>query len=212
MEIPIFMEEKIMLRPNHIIEGYLIESHFFTAKRWEKGKECLNLEDINSPPKGFCKGQFEWIKELTTFIFLYPKEWNSIYLEYLMQMESRNIQGNANLEYFRDEEGCLRKLNEKDVFLRIRLTGQDKEALKSIIRLIECQDVFPFRDYISYCTLPPVERKAYLEEFRYRLINQLGLDAECFVVGVSFEEDYDNSEFKGSDIYYDVLNQEYVVL
>ena len=50
-----------------------IEEWFSSPKRWEKEHECLNMENINEKPCTYEGSLEEWIKELTTFIFIYPK-------------------------------------------------------------------------------------------------------------------------------------------
>ena len=51
------------------------EQRLFEGGHWEKGNECLNLQDINKPPDFYEGTEKEWIDELTTYIFLYPKDW-----------------------------------------------------------------------------------------------------------------------------------------
>lgn len=51
-----------------------IEEWFSSPKRWEREHECLNMENINEKPCTYEGSLENWIKELTTFIFLYPKE------------------------------------------------------------------------------------------------------------------------------------------
>ena len=61
---------------------WCIEENFLRQERWSKGEECLNLYNVNLPPRSFNGNPKKWIEELTTFIYLYPLEWDKIYLEY----------------------------------------------------------------------------------------------------------------------------------
>ena len=75
------------------------------------GKECLNWENVNEPSEYYTDDREHWIRELTMFIFTYSKEWREIVEQYRKstgQSKSRDIE--AELEYFRDDEGYLRKV------------------------------------------------------------------------------------------------------
>ena len=98
----------------------LIEERFFTINRWETGRECLSLQNINDLPPEYSGTIRTWLMELTTFIYLYENEWTEIYKEYQDIVNKRSIQGDHILHYFRDDEGYLRKCGERDIFLKIR--------------------------------------------------------------------------------------------
>ena len=86
-----------------------IEEWFSSPKRWEKEHECLNMENINEKPCTYEGSLEEWIKELTTFIFIYPKKWNEILSEYKsIHSEQKDMKCDC-LEFYRDDEGYLRK-------------------------------------------------------------------------------------------------------
>lgn len=67
---------------------------------WENGNECLNLHDINKPPQYYTGTDKEWIEEITTYIYLYPVEWQTIFEQY----KSLSKKGLA-LQFYRNEEG-----------------------------------------------------------------------------------------------------------
>ena len=94
----------------------LIEERFFTTNRWVTGRECLNLQNINALPPEYSGTLKTWLMELTTFIYLYEKEWTEIYKEYQDIVHKRCIQGDHILHYFRDDEGYLRKCGEQEVY------------------------------------------------------------------------------------------------
>lgn len=199
-----------------MIDDWIIEETFFTTERWSAGKESLNISDINLPPDNFRGSQKEWIKELTTFIFLYPTEWLEIYSEYLEIRKKRGILGKEKLEYFRDEEGYLRKEGEKDIFLRIRLENVSTEVRKVIETCIEKQEILTFEEYISYCSSGIRERKRYLKKLYRRIVKkvsqELKIPEKYIQMNLSFEYDYNDCSFTGDDFYIDVLNDTYAIL
>jgi hypothetical protein len=62
------------------------------------------LHDINKPPDFYEGTEKEWIEGLTTDISLYPKEWENLYQQYLSLYENE-----STLQFYRNEEGYLRK-------------------------------------------------------------------------------------------------------
>lgn len=95
-----------------------IEEWFSSPKRWEREHECLNMENINEKPCTYEGSLENWIKELTTFIFLYPKEWNRVLSEYKAIHSKQKQKKCDRLDFYRDDEGYLRKVGEKDNLLR----------------------------------------------------------------------------------------------
>ena len=194
---------------------WCIEENFFRRERWSMGKECLNLYDVNLPPHNFNGNPKEWIEELTTFIFLNPLEWDKIYLEYQNIRDSKKIYEGKNLEFFRDDEGYLRKEGEKDIYLRIYLEDIDNDVWKSIEQLAERKEILTFQEYIFYCGLDTLSRKGYIDGLKKRLCNKIYevIDRNISLqVQVSFEADCDNSAFVHNDLYVDALNDLYIIL
>ena len=64
------------------------EQRLYEGNYWEKGKECLNLHDINKPPDFYEGTEKEWIDELTTYLFLYPK--GKPYISNIYRYANRN--------------------------------------------------------------------------------------------------------------------------
>lgn len=191
----------------------LMEERFFTTKRWKPGEECLNMKDINQSPLNF-KGSFkEWIQELTTFISLYPKEWREIHEEYKLIAKAEE---KTKLAFFRDEEGYLRKEGESDVFLKVHLGETNRERINYLKDSFNWARLFSFEDYISYCELDRQKRKVYLcalkEKIEKKIISSIQGQKEDIQFNLSFEEDMDNSDFTGRDIYIDALNDTYIIL
>ena len=70
---------------------------FKEGEWWQKGNELLNLQNINACPS-YYKGTVKaWVEELTTFIYLLPKDWEGIYEEYFHVATGGN--GNRELPY-----------------------------------------------------------------------------------------------------------------
>ena len=53
------------------------EQRLYVGNYWKNGNECLNPHDINKPPDFYEGMEKEWIEEPTTYISLYPKEWET---------------------------------------------------------------------------------------------------------------------------------------
>lgn len=192
-----------------------MEEWFFTKQRWKQGEECLNLEDINYPPSKYGGGFREWICDLTTFIALYPKEWKEIYREYLEEADCAGKCKNKSLSYFRDVDGSLRKKEERDIYLRIRLECGKDEVIQ-LSRKIMWQSLFGFEEYVHYCRLTEIERKCYQKELQEVIRKEIGLyfntEEKKNEMKLSFEEDFDNAGFDGKDVYIDALNDNYIIL
>lgn len=191
----------------------LMEERFFTTRRWKPGEECLNMKDINQSPTNF-KGSFqEWIQELTTFIFLYPKEWKEIYEEYKLIAKTKK---KTELAFFRDEEGYLRKEGESDIFLKVHLGETNRERINYLKESVNWAKLFSFEDYINYCALDRQKRKDYIYVLKgnieKKIISSIQGWEEDIQFNLSFESNMDNSDFTGRDIYIDALNDTYIIL
>lgn len=191
-----------------------IEEWFSSSKRWAKGHECLNMENINQKPYDYNGNLEEWIKDLTTFIFIYPKEWNMIYSEYRVVCAKRGLKNNDKLEFYRDDEGYLRKCHEQDIFLRIRLLDFKYEDIKTVLKLLDKNTYMSFEEYLKYCNLQVEERKTFIKkiksDFFYMLKENIGEVKGN--IQITFENDYDTSDFSYRDIYVDILNDTFVIL
>ncbi|MEZ3435565.1 MAG: hypothetical protein K1W34_13250 [Lachnospiraceae bacterium] len=193
---------------------WCIEENFLRQERWSKGEECLNLYNVNLPPRSFNGNPKKWIEELTTFIYLYPLEWDKIYLEYQNIRDSKKIYGRG-LEFFRDDEGYLRKEGEEDIYLKISIRDVDCDIWKRIEQLAERREILTFQEYMFYCGLDTLRRKRYMDELKNRLCDKIfkAIDRDISSqIQVSFEPDYDNSAFVYNDFYVDALNDSYIIL
>lgn len=171
---------------------------------WERGNECLNMHDINKPPKYYTGTWKMWIEELTTYIYLYPAEWESIYEQY--QEMSKN---GSDLEFYRNEEGYLRKVGLDEVYLKV--TGLyeplSHEVLKQVGWMLLEQPEKLFCSYLEY-SRKDEEDKAHWVEYREEEIKKR-LKRPVFV---KLAETLDESDFAGDELYFDILNDLYIIL
>lgn len=188
-----------------------IEEWFSSPKRWEKEHECLNMENINEKPCTYEGNLEDWIKELTTFIFIYPKEWNEILSEYKSIHSKKKDMKCDCLEFYRDDEGYLRKVGEKDNLLRFHFKSNCFRYKNQIAYIIEETQILTFNEYLNYCRLNEKERKKYLQRLKNRISKEFFRIQEEKLL-VSFETDYTSSDFNNTDIYIDMLNHTYVFL
>lgn len=192
--------------------SYDLKQRFFNAQRWSPGKECLNMKNINEFPPGYEDTQKSWIQGLTTFIYLYPQEWNSIYSEYLNIVHTKKIQGIHHLRFYPDDEGYIRIHDEQDIFLCINLSG-DPETIKHCILTQKWEEFFTFSEYLEYTELKKPERTIYLNKLRDRLQSIINLykgNIESFTL--TFFSSPDGSRFIQQDIFIDPLNETYFIL
>lgn len=187
-----------------------IEEWFSSPNRWEKEHECLNMENINEKPCIYEGSLEDWIKELTTFIFLYPKEWNRILSEYKAIHSKQKQKKCDRLDFYRDDEGYLRKVGEKDNLLRFHFQSDCFTYKNQIAYIMEETKILSFDEYLKYCRLNGKERTLYLKRLKDKLTKESFQTQEAFQI--SFETDYESSDFNNRDIYVDMLNHTYVFL
>lgn len=187
-----------------------IEEGFSSWKRWEKEHECLNMENINEKPCTYDGSLEDCIKELTTFIFIYLKEWNRILSEYKDIHSKQKQQKCDELDFYRDDEGYLRKVGEKNNLLRFHFESDCFRYKNQITYIMEETQILTFDEYLKYCRLNEKGRMIYLQRLKSRFSKEVFQTQEEFQI--SFETDYDSSDFNNRDIYVDMLNHTYVFL
>lgn len=67
----------------------------------------IRQRNINEKPCTYEGSLEEWIKELTTFIFIYPKEWNRILMEYKAIHFKQKQKKRDRLDFYRDDDWNL---------------------------------------------------------------------------------------------------------
>ena len=75
---------------------------------------------------------------------------------------------------------------------------------------MEETQILTFDEYLKYCRLNEKGRMIYLQRLKSRFSKEVFQTQEEFQI--SFETDYDSSDFNNRDIYVDMLNHTYVFL
>lgn len=171
---------------------------------WETENECLNLHDINKPPRYYTGTEKEWIEEITTYIYSYPAVWVSIYEQYQFLSKENSV-----LQFYRNEEGYLRQIGIDEVYLKV--TGESEplksEALNRIGKTLEEQAEELFYAYLEYARMD-AEGKAVWTAHREENIRKHFNKR----VSVTLVETLDGSDFAGNELYFDLLNNLYIIL
>ena len=104
-----------------------------------------------------------WVEELTTFIYLLPKDWEGIYEEYFHVATGGN--GNRELKFYRNEEGYLRLKGIGEIYLKIAGTGEplDYKILNHIGQGLSEQAEELFYSYVEYAGMDAEGKKRWIE-------------------------------------------------
>lgn len=184
----------------------IFSNRFHEGEWWQKNNELLNLHDINQCPLYYNGTDKDWLEEITSFIFLNPHDWDAIYKEYL-QMASGN--GNSDLRFYRNEEGYLRLTETREIYLKI--AGETEPlshtALTSIGHILSEQGEELFYSYLEYIGMGDRDKRLWIERMKD--------DIERYIakqITVTFTDSLDKSNFKGDELYFDSLNDLYIIL
>ena len=180
---------------------------FKEGKWWQKGNELLNLQNINACPS-YYKGTVKaWVEELTTFIYLQPKDWERIYEEYL-HVATGN--GNLELRFYRNEEGYLRLKGIGETYLKIAGAGEplDYKILNHIGQGLSEHAEELFCSYVEYAGMDAEEKKCWIESIEKNIREDMA-DKDLFITLV---ETLGESAFSGNELYFDLLNDLYMIL
>jgi len=181
------------------------EQRLYEGNYWEKGNECLNLHDINKPPKFYEGTEKEWINELTTYVFLYPKEWETIYQQYLSLCKQE-----STLQFYRNEEGYLRKFGVNESYLKIfgRIMPIPYDELSHIGWLLSERGEELYWSFLEYCSMSESGKDLWREQIETD-IKELADEMELSVL---VTDTLDDSDFLGNELYFDLLNNYFVIL
>lgn len=193
------MEDRIRMKGNHFAVR-LREGNW-----WEEGNECLNMNDVNKPPKYYRGTGKEWVEELTTYIDLYPAEWKLIYEQYQAFSNQESI-----LQFYRDDEGYLRIVGLDEVYLKIAGGGEplSHEALHRTGRMLSERAEELFYSYLDYIERDEEGKRCWIESMEK--IIQDGMEGEKFSIALTGT--LDQSAFAGDELYFDLLNDLYMIL
>ena len=181
------------------------EQRLYEGNYWENGNECLNLHDINKPPDFYEGTEKEWIEELTTYISLYPKEWETLYQQYLSLYENE-----STLQFYRNEEGYLRKFGVNEIYLKVfgRIMPLSYNELNHMGRLLTERGEELYWSFLEYGSMDESEKDLWrerMETYIKKLVNKTDLS-------VLVTDTLDNSDFLGNELYFDLLNNYYIIL
>ena len=114
-------------------------------------------------------------------------------------------------------ESCIRLGFDQHHKLKIHIVCKTKmfaeklvETLKNGSYIMEETKILSFDEYLKYCRLNGKERTLYLQRLKDKLTKEGFQTQEAFQI--SFETDYDSSDFNNRDIYVDMLNHTYIFL
>lgn len=172
---------------------------------WENGNECLNLHDINKPPQYYTGTDKEWIEEITTYIYLYPVEWQTIFEQY----KSLSKKGLA-LQFYRNEEGYLRRVGIDKVYLKVTAESKllSKETLNNIGRTLLEHAEELFYSYLEYSNMDGRDNLHWSGSMKKKF--QKIIEEEN--LSVMLTDTVEEASFKGNELYYDLLNDLYIIL
>mgnify|MGYP005761912141 FL=1 len=177
-------------------------------KEWWSGQaSLLNLSDINLPPDYYNGSEWDWIREITAYTFREPETWQDIYKEYLVKAQQQANTEHTRLNYYRDEEGYIRREREEDTYLKISMSTADIIVLKKVGDWM-CANNMKFRlGYVSYCEMPSAQRIQWLKRMETYL-------KETFseVHSVGMVHGLEEAQFNKTEVFYDFLNTVYIIL
>lgn len=186
-----------------------LESRLKEGDWWQANNECLCLQDIMNPPSYFGGNQRQWIEEVTSYQYSYPVQWKEVYREYLHRAKSAGNLDKTIIGFRRTEDGYLRKDGEKDVYLKIvGVEPLSFSVLEQMGIILSKQVDESFQSYLEYCETSEQKRTRWKKQIKEK-INNLVPDKEIIV---NFTESLDESEFRGSELYWDILNHLYIIL
>lgn len=174
---------------------------------WKKGAECLNVHDIHRPPAYYKGSEREWIEELTAYIYSYPVEWSELYGEYLQKVLDAE---KAVLQFYRSEDGYLRKEGVEGMYLKVsgRTESLNHTELNHIGQLLSEQEEELFKACLEYSGLDGHGRSQWTRQLKENLQYYMGRKE----LSVTVVDTLDESEFMGKELYFDMLNDVYIML
>lgn len=172
---------------------------------WRADNELLNMFDINERPSYYKGTAKEWIEEISTFAYLYPGEWDEIYRQY-QSMSKRE----SSLHFYRNEEGYLRMIGAGAVYLKITGEGEplSYEILDRIGRMLSEHAEKLFYTFLEYARKDDQEQKCWMERIEKNIQENLTRQDLTFTMA----ENLDESAFAGDELYFDLLNDLYIIL
>lgn len=144
---------------------------------------------------------------MTSYIYSYPVEWSFLYGEYLKHVLDAE---KAVLQFYRSEDGYLRHKVVKGVYLMVtgRMESLDHEELSHIGQLLSEQEEKLFKVCLEYNRLDEQGKTGWTRQVKEKL--------QCYAgrkeLLVSVVDTLDESKFMGKELYFDMLNDVYIIL
>ena len=177
------------------------------GKWWTEQESLLNLSDINMPPDYYTGSKWEWITEITAYIFREPEIWQDIYRQYLVKAQQRGNTEHTRLSYYRDEEGYIRREGGEESYLQISTTTADIDILKKVGDWM-CANDGKFRlEYLSYCEMGADQRIRWLKWMETCIKKEFSE-----VHRVRMAHGLEEAQFNKTEVFYDFLNTVYIIL
>lgn len=174
---------------------------------WTEQENLLNLSNINMPPDYYNGSEWDWIGEVTAYIFREPETWQDIYRQYLVKAQQQGNTEHTRLNYYRDEEGYIRREREDETYLQISTTTADVAVLKRVGEWM-CANSIKFRlEYLVYCEMISDQRIQWLKRMETRIKEEFSE-----VHRVRMAHGLEEAQFNKTEVFYDFLNTVYIIL
>jgi hypothetical protein len=172
---------------------------------WRANNELLNMFDIHKRPSYYKGTAKEWIEEIATFAYLYPGEWDEIYKQYRSMSKHE-----FSFHFYRNEEGYLRMTGADEVYLKVAGEGEplSHEVLDRIGRMLSEHAEKLFYTFLEYVGMDDPEQKCWMERIEKNIQENLTGQG----LAVTMAETLDESAFEGNELYFDLLNNLYIIL
>lgn len=180
---------------------------FEQGEWWTELESLLNLSNINMPPDYYNGSEWDWISEITAYIFREPETWKDIYRQYLARAQQRGNTEHIRLNYYRDEEGYIHREGEGETYLQISTTKTDIAVLKRVGDWM-CANHMKFRtEYLGYCEMTSDKRIQWLKRMEICAKKEFSE-----VHRVRMAHGLEEAQFNKTEVFYDFLNTVYIIL
>ena len=174
---------------------------------WTEQENLLNLSNINMPPDYYNGSEWDWIGEVTAYIFREPETWQDIYREYLVRAQQQGNTEHTRLNYYRDEEGYIHREGEDETYFQISTTTADIAVLKKVGDWM-CANSIKFRlEYLGYCEMGEDQRIQWLKRMETCIKKEFSE-----VHRVRMAHGLEAAQFNKTEVFYDFLNTVYIIL
>lgn len=174
---------------------------------WDESISLLNFSDINTPPVYYEGSKWDWICEVTTYKYLYPKEWEEIFKAYLPVANAHGNKDHTTLHFYCNEEGYIRQIGRHETYLKLFVSDGKIADLKKVGGTLCMEEEKLRSEYLDLCTMPQDRKKQYIQEMERSLKERFPQ-----VEAVEMAYELDESRFEKKELFYDFLNGVYIIL